>query len=217
MVIEGYAVSEEIIKNNCYSIYYYNNNSKRNTIIICFDDMFGNFKKKGFGVNFFLKYGFEVAFVSHKKGSFFQELTESELYNCLKDYISGKEVITYGTSLGGYAALYYSSILGAKAIAFSPRCSIDPIYSDSERFNIEFKHTPLNEKLSSLSKKPIVIIDDNVKKDKIFFEKRILPAYSNDIVKVSLVNATHHTPKALLEIGKLKDFVLEIVINNNLD
>lgn len=207
-------VGDKVVKSESYSIYHYNSNLNSSIVFICFDEMEGGLNSKGFGVEFLIKNNIEVLFVSHKRLSFYQELSDIELYEHVKKHLVKKKVFTYGTSLGGYAALYYAPILKAQAIAFSPRCSADPIYINSAKFNIDFKHESFVDQKVKNTIKPIVIIDENEFKDYEYFTKKILPAYKEDICKVDMKFATHHIPKVMLEVGILKDFVLHIIENN---
>lgn len=187
-----------------------------NIIFVCFDEIDGGLNKKGFGVDFLNKNNIETIFVSHAHKSFFQGLNENALYEHLSSHIKDKKVFTYGASLGGYAALYYSDVLNARPIAFSPRCSIDPVYENSHRFNIEFTHTPLNQKKPTNNIKPVVIIDFNEKLDKVFYDLRV-SKFFEEIDLVELPNGSHHTARALQSQGLLKDFVLNIIENDTVE
>lgn len=207
---------KEIVSNDFFSITHYIPNKKiSNTVVICFDEIAGGLKKKGFGINFFMSNNIEAFFVSHSSRSFYQNLSEVELQNILMPHLENKKVFTYGASLGGYAAIYYGSSLNAKPIAFSPRCSIDPVYKDAQAFGVEFKHLPLSEKSLGEFEKPIIVIDRNVKKDRLFFEKRIFPLYGNNVIEVAMDNASHFTAAVMNEMGVLKDFVLSILESGN--
>jgi len=128
--------------------------------------------------------------------------------------LKNKKVFTYGESLGGYAALYYSYFLGAKAIAFSPRISIDPIYSGSGSYGISFEHDPLNElSFTDLIPSPCIVIDPYTEKDFLFYKQRIEPLYGYSVDKVEIKYAGHGTSRAMLEMGCLQSFVLDIVNN----
>lgn len=205
-------IVEEIAMNSSFSITrYIPNKCENNFVIICFDEIAGGLKKIGFGVNFFISKNIEVFFISHKSRSFYQELSEEELYSVLCQYLNNKKIFTYGASLGGYAAIYYANSLDAQPIAFSPRCSIDPVYNDSKAFGVEFKHIPLNEKIITNYKEPIVIIDRKIKKDIKFFEKRISPLYKGQVIQIPMDNASHFTAAVMSELGILKDFILNTI------
>lgn len=135
------AFTEEIVKNKNFSIYRHIpkniHDLANNLVVVTFDNIAGGLKSRGFGTNFLIKNGIKNFFVSHKSGSFFQDLSESDLSKYIGHYLVGKRVVSYGASLGGYAALYYSSVLNGRPLAFSPRCSADPIYLESQEL-VEF-------------------------------------------------------------------------------
>ncbi|HHC7360603.1 TPA: hypothetical protein ACN30T_004024 [Vibrio parahaemolyticus] len=189
----------------------------KDTVVICFDEINGGLNSKGFGTEFLIKNGIESFFISHAKMSFFQGLSEESLLHHLSEYLKDKKVFTFGASLGGYAALYYSDVLNAKAIAFSPRCSADPLYPNSERFGVVFKHQIMSEKTRYSQVSPVVIVDPTVPEDKKFLDNRILPLYPQDINLVKLVGGTHHTARAMLSQGLLKKFVLNIIHHDQID
>ncbi|HCG6791024.1 TPA: hypothetical protein NJ263_004600 [Vibrio parahaemolyticus] len=183
----------------------------KDTVVICFDEINGGLNSKGFGTEFLIKNGIESFFISHAKMSFFQGLSEESLLHHLSEYLKDKKVFTFGASLGGYAALYYSDVLNAKAIAFSPRCSVDPLYQNSESFGVVYKHQIMSEKKLINKISPVVIVDPTVPKDEKFLEKRILPIYQQNINLVKLIGGTHYTAKAMLSQGLLKNFVLNVI------
>lgn len=205
---------EEIVNTGKYAAYYYGNNSnKKDVIVFCFAGIHGDIQKKGFGVDFFINRNFDVIFVSCKKGSYYQELSNDLLYKHVAEYIKDKQVFTYGVSLGGYAALYYAQALGAKAIAFSPRCSADPIYKNAHKLNVQYNHDFSFENCGAVTEKPIVIIDKQEEKDSIYLSRRILPAFPKGIDEVNLHFATHNIPKAMQELNILKEFITYIILN----
>lgn len=179
-----------------------------NVTVICFDEIVGGLKKKGFGIEFLIKSGIESFFVSHKEKSFYQGLSSEELKRILKPHLKEKRVYTFGASLGGYAAIYYAPCLDAQPLAFSPLCSRDPIFSNSKE---GFFHKLLSEEPRGGCKKAIIVIDPKESKDVFFFENRVLPSYGDNIVKVELPYATHWAAAALNSQGILKNFVLAVI------
>jgi hypothetical protein len=207
-----------LVKNEGFSIHrYLPQNHDNDLVVICFDEMHGGLKKKGFGTDFLIKNNIESFFVSHPIKSFYQGLSEEDIHCYLGDYIRGKKVFTYGSSLGGYAALYFASVLNAKAIAFSPRLDIDPIYHNSDMWNVKLSHSLLDEqKVENYKFKPIVILDPNQPRDKLYYSKRILPLFGSHIDTVEVNDGTHEVAKALANQKMLKDFTLSILIENKI-
>gem|GEM_PF-4051597 len=93
---------------------------------------FGNLINLADGVKFFgdapaQKLGFScLGFMAKQPNWFPKECTLRAIANINKFFYGVKEVITYGGSMGGYAAVKYSSALNATSvIAFCPQWSID--------------------------------------------------------------------------------------------
>lgn len=210
---------KEIFVCDDYSIFRHSpSKSYEGVSVICFDEINGGLNKKGFGTDFLMKNGIDSFFISHAKKSFFQGLSEKDILKHLSPHIDKRKVFTFGASLGGYAAIYYSDILGAKAISFSPRCSIDPLYEHANKFEVTFRHQALNEKiLVNRETSPIVVVDPEIAPDKKFLDQRILPLYESNIHLIELPGATHHTARALSRQGLLKDFVLNIILKNKVN
>lgn len=207
---------EEIVKNQNFSIYRHVpvkiDSQCQDVVVVTFDNIAGGLKPKGFGTEFLLKCGVESFFVSHRGRSFFQDLPDYELKKHIGDYLSDKRVISYGSSLGGYAAIYYSGVLGSKPLAFSPRCSADPLYTDFQRWGVNFKHDFIDEKNLGGALSPVVVIDPHVEKDKLYLDSRIYPAYGGNLNVVEMPHVNHGTAEAMLAQGVLKDFVLSVIL-----
>lgn len=83
--------------------------------------------RDGFGEAFFLKRNICAYHVTHRKNSWYQHPSMAEAMRLVRSEIDGqREVITYGSSMGGYAAFRFSGLLEAsRIIAFSPQYSVD--------------------------------------------------------------------------------------------
>ncbi|MGH8811953.1 MAG: hypothetical protein ACREXO_08110, partial [Advenella sp.] len=77
-----------------------------NATVITFGYWGSGISQKGFGTDFCLKNGFNNIYVCCKGAQRFQHLSLDTFTNAVKDALKGKDVITYGLSLGGYAAIY---------------------------------------------------------------------------------------------------------------
>lgn len=177
-------------------------------LVITFQPIIGRLSNKGFGTSFFEKEGIEYIFLSHKGRSFYQEMSIQQFHDIVINYIEGKEVFLYGSSLGAYAAIYYSGVVNGQAIALSPRCTADPIYGE-KREEIEFKHIPISDldKKNISSFNPIIAYDPYVVQDEIFMNKRILKVYKDSKV-LKINNGSHPVGKVMNNSKVLKDFVL---------
>lgn len=108
---------------------------------------------KGYAEDFLLDRGFDVLAVKCARNNWFQDLSRealAELIGALPARYD--QIVTYGSSMGGYAALYFAGCVGAAAvtaIALSPQFSVDPAVPPHEpRWKgdaaaIQFAHQPL--------------------------------------------------------------------------
>lgn len=74
----------------------------------------------GFGTDFLLKHGYDTIYIAQRAGTQYQGLSLDRFTDVIADHCQGREVISYGSSLGGYAALYYGGVVNARIIAAAP-------------------------------------------------------------------------------------------------
>lgn len=190
--------------------------SSPDILVITFQSLNGKISDHGFGTEFLRSFGYQVLFVSHKGKSHYQKLSLELFKEVVSDFIINKDVFLYGSSTGGYAAIYYSGVINGQSICLSPRCDIDPIYTNDIKQDC-FNHFILNEIPQNLlsSKAPIVAYDPLVYKDELFMSERVLPAYPNSQVW-KIPNAFHPVGPAMKNAGVLKRFVLDAIEHNKL-
>ncbi len=101
------------------------------------------YRKQGtnfWGDEFFAKYGYgAIGFVAATPDWFPEEEVERAVAAIRPGLLrtEGQRLVSYGVSMGGYAALKYSALLGVDAaIAFSPQISINPV--DVARFDSRY-------------------------------------------------------------------------------
>lgn len=84
--------------------------------------------RAGFGEAFLARHGFEAYHVLHTSNAWYQYPQMRAALEDLRARLGpDRPVITYGSSMGGYAAFRFSGVLqAARVIAFSPQYSIDP-------------------------------------------------------------------------------------------
>lgn len=102
----------------------------RSVCVVTFDSFndLGTLERSGFGEGFFLSREIPAVHVISRLNNWYQE---PDLPNALAAIRRVSEqfdrVVTYGSSMGGFAALRYgASVNGSTAIAISPQFSIDP-------------------------------------------------------------------------------------------
>jgi pimeloyl-ACP methyl ester carboxylesterase len=81
----------------------------------------------GFGHRFFEKYGYASVVVTSGRNHWYQTPDIEGLMASLREVSAGYDrVLTYGSSMGGMAALMFAPRLQAEAVAYSPLYSNDP-------------------------------------------------------------------------------------------
>lgn len=196
-------ISKILAETEDYRITLHDIGSK--TTIITFGYWGSGISRKGFGTDFCLKNGFNNIYVCCKGAQRFQHLSLDTFTNTVKDVLKSKDVITYGLSLGGYAAIYYAAHINARIVAFSPRNLSHPA---TPRIKQTFTHTQIYENAVTRHP-PIIIIDPFDQTDFTFITKAIAPAYKKMHV-IHIDNAGHSCFGAIKSSGKLGPFLLNL-------
>lgn len=116
-------------------------------------------------------------------------------------------IITYGGSMGGYAALKYSSTLGAATIiSYIPQWSISPedCGSNDSRFSsyftVDLKNMAIEK--SEINGKAYIFVDPHYKQDVFHYEK--IKSIYPTAKKVNVYSADHHVTAILAGSSALK-------------
>lgn len=187
-------------------------------LVITFGIFSSKKTEKGFGTDFLLKNGFETIYVAQTPKSYYQGLTREEFCEYVFPVVNGKDVYTYGTSAGGYAAIYFGSAIGANVIALSPRLLIDPdlcsVFSAKSKTEnaSDFLHTPM-QNLGAASDFNVgsvyLSFDPFDFGDNWYYENKINPVFPNcQVLKIE--NGQHNVAKTLLSSGCLKEFLMGV-------
>ncbi|WP_160058167.1 CapA family protein [Alkalicoccus saliphilus] len=201
-----------------YKITYHKNVETRSKkCIITFGEIDSNLEETGFGDNLICSQGYDYIYVAQKKTTQYQFLSAAKFASIVEQTIAGKEVYTYGSSLGGYCALYYGGEVNANILAMSPRIPAHPVINklmDSRFNNKGFKHKELHK--SSLTENRVCIFFDQENYiDRYYIDFIVRTAYPKAEYH-TLTNAGHYTARALLESGELKKVALDFFSNNKI-
>lgn len=200
---------QTLVDTTNHRITYFQHPEKSAKLVITFDAHGHVLRDKGFGSDMLIESGYDHIFVSHSLNSQYQSLDIEEFCNAVSPITSSYEVYTYGSSLGGYCAVYYAGCIGARAIAISPRNSAHPSISNPIFSELSFTHCDIDQTpLSFIS--PIIIFDPFQEVDLAFIYNYILPAYPNAELH-EVPYAGHLIAEALLEIGEIKNIALSII------
>ncbi|MGJ8516656.1 hypothetical protein [Carnimonas bestiolae] len=186
-------------------------------IVISFGTIRDDKAPEGFGTKFLLKNGYENIYVSQSRYTHFQSLSRKLLKKKISSVVRGRKIFTFGTSIGGYAALYYGDYLDANILAFAPRLSIHPDvirahpqvnkntyvkYSRTLYLHSDIKKVNYNDNVT-------IVYDGKLEEDAFFFNKKVKPYFANATV-YRLENNSHDIPALLKEAGILSSFVKSV-------
>lgn len=176
------------------------------------------FDRPGFGEAFLQSQGVSAIHIMGCKDDWYQYPEMVEACAAVREAVAGAErVMTYGSSMGGYAALRFAEAVGANAIlALSPQYSIQREHvpqenrwqEDAERIEWQdFSHHPIRTQAKAL------VILDSLGPDR-WQGERI--AQDSDATLIELPHAGHPVTTYLSEIGLLTSIVLK-ALNGDLD
>lgn len=214
------AYSKKILASNKnYKITYYCNESTQSQkCVVTFGEISSNLDEEGFGSNVILKEGMDHIYVAQKRGTQYQFLTANKFHTIVGPSLVDKEVYTYGSSLGGYCAIYYGGAINAHILAMSPRIPAHPFIDKlmDQRFkNRGFKHEEL-ENMEKTAGRVCVFYDQNNYIDNHYVDFFLRPVYP--VAEYHHVqNSGHYTARALLVSGELKTVALNFFNNMSIN
>lgn len=199
IVQNGRFVQNEIVaeaKN--YKIVLYD--LKSDITFIVFNGAASTKEYRGFGLSYLLSRGYNVITCAQNNDQY-QGLSFDTFKELVEPLIVGKKVFLYGSSLGGYCALYYAGAVNGTVIAAAPKNSAHPkMIKKTSNFNIkDFKHADIIN--NPITDKPVYIfIDPYVKSDLFFMNEFIKPAYPS----CNILEFPYAGHEVLYHINKLK-------------
>lgn len=203
-----------LVTNKNYKVTHYINNNKVKKLIIAFGEIDSDLDDPGYGAKIVMENGFDYIYVAQKKGTQYQFLSSEKFVSLVSDAIKDKEVYTYGSSLGGYCAIYYGGAINANILAMSPRIPAHPVINKlmGERFrNSGFYHQDLKKQTKS-SKNVSIFYDKNNYIDNYFVEFFLKVSYPRAHYQ-HIQYAGHYTARALLLSNELKKVAINFFNN----
>ncbi|WP_131118731.1 hypothetical protein [Lichenihabitans psoromatis] len=172
----------------------------------------GSLDRPAFGESFLRDRGFDAVHILSRRNNWYLHETSAKAFDAARNAVTGyRRVVTYGSSMGGYAAIRFGRQVGAgHAIAMSPQYSINPDTPPFEtrwRFDaeaIDFRHENRWD-------------DCFVEAATIFYDPRDPDRHHVEMFKgktrviaVPVVNGGHPCTTMLAEIGLLQTALPEI-------
>ncbi|SFM27076.1 GDSL-like Lipase/Acylhydrolase [Gracilibacillus orientalis] len=198
--------------------YYYNEEKPSNKCVIAFGEIDSNMEEVGFGQKLVLELGYDYIYVSQRRRTQYQLLDHHTFYQHVKEIIAGKEVYTYGSSLGAYCAIYYGSFINANILSMSPRIPAHPVIDKlmgSRYKNNGFKHNELDQVPQTTGRISIFYDDDN-EIDSYYINYFVKDLYPN-AEYFHIKYAGHYTARALLLSDELKKTARDFFANQPIE
>lgn len=197
-----------LVENEDYMMTFYPSDTSEK-LVISFGGLPSKLTKSGFGTRFIVDQGWSHVFVAQREGSQYQGLGLDDFHRFLAPVADGREVITYGSSLGGYCALYYAGCFDALAISSGPKNSVHPSMRKSRFEHVRFRHLDFDQ-IPVSSQQPVILYDPYRSEERLFIDNVVSLAYP-EAVRVEFPFAGHTVLNTLKVNGVLKPFIRSIV------
>ena len=113
-------------------------------LVVTFDSLNADLRldRPGFGEAWLAQCGYDAVHVVSARNAWYQDRDTPALLETVRSAVAERaRVVTYGSSMGGYAAVRFAAALGAHAaVALSPQFSIDPAAAPWETRWTEYAH-----------------------------------------------------------------------------
>lgn len=181
------------------------------TLVVTFDPLLYLLDRPPFGHEFLRKQALDVIAVRKKTENFYQPLSrqtfEAVVGPLLQEYA---RVVSYGSSLGAYAALYYGRDEPWIVIASSPRNSTHPEFgSKAWQKQVAFRHERLDPAVRPRCD-AIIIFDPWDPIDRRYLRGEVLPQFADaEVIEVPF--SGHPSNQFLAEVGFIAPFVRAVL------
>lgn len=181
-------------------------------LVITFGGQPSGLTDEGFGTAFCAKSGWDSIYVAQRAWSQYQGLSIKQFMDAVLPFIEGRDVVTYGASLGAYAAFYFGGAIGARIIGAAPMQSLWPEVMVKRWEGVPLIHNRLEDTPKSPTP-PAVIYDPKMSRDSLVVEKILKPIYPE--IRILEVPYSGHTVLVSLgEYGLLKQVIRSLVEDN---
>lgn len=166
-----------------------------------------------FGCTFLLRQGYNVI-ACFQDDDQYQSLSFEDFGKFVSPHVINRKVFLYGSSLGGYCAVYYAGAIDGHVIAAAPRNSAHP--KIIERLDSQAKYDPksflhkevVDNRISSGN--IYIFMDPRVSLDKFFFNECVVEPYPQAKI-LPFEFAGHEVLLHVNRTGQLKGILKQIV------
>lgn len=179
-------------------------------VVITFGGQPSDLEAEGFGTVFLRRQGIDSIHVAQAHGTQYQGLSLDTFRDRVAPLVAGYEdVLTYGSSLGGYAALYYGGVVNARIIAAAPMFPAWPPLRNRAFAGFTVTHADLWEVPRSRHA-PAVILDPAKAADVRVLDEMVRRSYP-DLRSVEVPFGGHQVLIALERARLLKPLILGLI------
>lgn len=191
-----------------YRITFHPGNADSNRVVVTFGGQPSGLSDTGFGSQFVMAEGWHHVFVAQAAGSQYQGLAAKVFKTALSPF-AGMDVVCYGASLGGYAALYFGGQIDARIIAAAPLLPAWPPFENIKYRDVRIRHGDLRRMRRSRHA-PVVIYDPAQLPDVKILNGMVRPTYP-DIRELALPFSGHTVMIAVSRAGQIKKLIKSII------
>jgi acetyl esterase/lipase len=162
----------------------------------------------GFGGTFLLKNGFDVIAVKSKRFMWYQDFPEEGIQNLITkiELFNPCRLVTYGSSMGGYAAIFFAKRLSADAAI-----SLSPQFDITKSWDLRWSGY-LSDEMKEFSdtdgKCVYTIIFDPFSLDAIDVKEYRKVIRHRNLCLIAVPFTGHPSSRPLQQVGMLKEIVL---------
>ena len=191
-------------------------NLESNKLLICFSEQGGGMKPEGFGSRACKKYGWNQIYVGKAPHTRYRTMNIERFVKAVDPVLSGLDVMCYGTSLGGYAALYYGGSINARILAASPRMPGHPLVQNEAASIEDFAHHVNLSAVPLSIHTPYVVYDNRQNQDHKLVQRWLKPAYPS-VKSLIVPRSGHKSLQRLLDYGTLSRMLRMFVDREDID
>lgn len=210
-VRDGASASTVLLDDEHTRIEHFHRGGEGGTLVVTFDPLLYLWTRPPFGHEFLRKQALDVVAVRKKAENFYQPLSR-EAFEAAVGPVAARyaRVVSYGSSLGAYAALYFGRDEPWTVIASSPRNSSHPVYGAQVwQRQTKFLHEPF----SSAAKprcRATILFDPYDIIDRRYMNGEVLPQFPQaEVMRVPF--SGHPANQVLSEMGFIAPFVRAVI------
>jgi hypothetical protein len=210
-VRDGTLESRVLLEDDDTLIEHFLRGGEGGTLVVTFDPILYLWTRPPFGHEFLRKQQLDVVAVRKKREHFYQPLSREAFMAAVAPVTARyARVVSYGSSLGAYAALYFGRDEPWTVIASSPRNSTHPVFGARVwQQKAAWQHARFGPETTPLCQ-AVIIFDPRDPIDHRYIEGEVLPQFARaEVMRVPY--SGHPSNQFLGDIGFIAPFVRAVL------